>query len=381
MEGVEMNKGFEIYAGKRILITGATGFKGTWLTKILRTLNAEVTGFGLKPDTNPSLYEIFEYGKEGRIIIRDILEKGFAEKIIEGSEPEIIFHLASQPLVSVSYKEPAETFRTNIFGLINLYEAVRSAGTVKNLVIITSDKCYDTERGIKIFKEEDPMGGLDPYSASKGCAEVITKSYYKSFLENEGISLVTARAGNIIGGGDWSKDRLIPDIVRAVTGNRRIVLRNPNSVRPWQHVFDALFGYLTIGGKLLTGELSGYYSYNFGPTEAEEFTVADVAGIFAEKFGIGRNEITYVNPEFHETEYLRLDSTKVYKEAGWRCIWSTKESIEKTAEWYGAYKASKESAVELSGLQLDYYLKDMADRNNISDSYGISKAERPNRTR
>ncbi len=368
MEGMEMNKGFEIYEGKRILITGATGFKGTWLTKILRSLNAVVTGFGLKPDTNPSLHETFGYGKEGSIIIRDILETGFAEKIIEESEPEIIFHLASQPLVSVSYKEPVETFRTNIFGLINLYEAVRSSGKVKKLVIITSDKCYDTERGIKSFKEEDPMGGLDPYSASKGCAEVITKSYYKSFLENEGISLVTARAGNIIGGGDWSKDRLIPDIVRAVTENNKIELRNPNSVRPWQHVFDALFGYLTIGGKLLSGELSGNHSYNFGPMETKEFTVADVAGIFAEKFGIGRDKITYVNPEFRETEYLRLDSTKVNNEAGWRSVWSTKESIEKTAEWYGAYNANKESAVELSELQLYYYLKDLKDRNKISGS-------------
>ncbi len=364
MEGMGMTKGFGVYAGKRVLITGATGFKGTWLTKILRTLNAEVTGFGLKPDTNPNLYEIFEYGKEGRIIIRDILEKGFAEKIIEESKPEIIFHLASQPLVSVSYKEPAETFRTNIFGLINLYDAVRSAGTAKKLVIITSDKCYDTERGIKFFKEEDPMGGLDPYSASKGCAEVITKSYYKSFLENEGISLVTARAGNIIGGGDWSKDRLIPDIVRAVTGNRRIVLRNPNSVRPWQHVFDALFGYLTIGGKLLTGELSGYNSYNFGPTEAEEFTVADVAGILAEKFGIGRDEITYVNPEFRETEYLRLDSTKVYTEAGWRSVWSTNESIEKTSEWYKEYYRYRDRAKEISEIQLSTYLEDLTKRYN-----------------
>jgi len=364
MEGLEMTKGFGAYAGKRVLITGATGFKGTWLTKILKTLNAEVSGFGLKPDTDPSLYEIFEYGKEGRIIIQDILEKGFAERIIEESKPEIIFHLASQPLVSVSYKEPAETFRTNIFGLINLYEAVRSAGTVKKLVIITSDKCYDTERGIKFFKEEDPMGGLDPYSASKGCAEVITKSYYKSFLENEGISLVTARAGNIIGGGDWSKDRLIPDIVRAATGNRRIVLRNPNSVRPWQHVFDALFGYLTIGGKLLSGELSGYHSYNFGPTEAEEFTVADVAGMLAEKFGIGRDEITYVNPEFRETDYLRLDSTKVYNEAGWRSVWSTKESIEKTSEWYKEYYKYRDRAKEISEIQLSTYFKDLTNRNN-----------------
>lgn len=365
MEGMEMTKGLGVYAGKRVLITGATGFKGTWLTRIMRTLNAEVTGFGLKPDTNPSLYEIFEYGKEGSIIIRDILDEGFAEKIIEESKPEIIFHLASQPLVSVSYKAPADTFRTNIFGLINLYEAVRSSGTVKKLVIITSDKCYDTERGIKSFKEEDPMGGLDPYSASKGCTEIITKSYYKSFLERAGISLVTARAGNIIGGGDWSKDRLIPDIIRAITSGERIELRNPKSVRPWQHVFDALFGYLTIGEKLLKGELTGYNSYNFGPSQAADFTVEEVAEIFAEKFGIGVDAIKYINPEFGETEYLRLDCTKVYNEAGWKSIWTTRESIEKTAEWYREFYRDRGRAKGISETQLSVYINNLAARKGI----------------
>lgn len=362
MEGMGITEGFGIYTGKRVLITGATGFKGTWLTSILRKFNAEVTGFGLKPDTNPSLYEIFGYGKEGSVIIQDILERDFLGKIIEESKPEIIFHLASQPLVSVSYNEPAETFRTNIFGLINLYEAVRSAGTVKKLVIITSDKCYDTERGKTYFKEDDPLGGLDPYSASKGCAEIITKSYYRSFLERDGISLATARAGNIIGGGDWSKDRLIPDIVRAVTSGGRIELRNPNSVRPWQHVFDALFGYLTVGGKLLKGELSGYHSYNFGPAETEEYTVAEVAGIFAKKFGIGDDEIRYVNPEFRETEYLRLNSSKVFEEAGWKSAWGTNKSIEMTAEWYKEFYKDRERATEISDSQLSIYLKDLTGR-------------------
>ena len=364
MEGLEMTNRFGMYAGKRVLITGATGFKGTWLTAILRKFNAEVTGFGLKPDTNPSLFEILGHDKGDRIFIKDILEPGLTGKIIDEAVPEIIFHLASQPLVSVSYKEPAETFRANIFGLINLYEAVRTAGTVKKLVIITSDKCYDTERGKTYFKEDDPMGGLDPYSASKGCAEVITKSYYRSFLERDGISLVTARAGNIIGGGDWSKDRLIPDIIRAIEGGGRIELRNPNSVRPWQHVFDALFGYLTIGGKLLNGELTGYNSYNFGPTETDEFTVADMAGIFAEKFGISRDAIRHVNPEFRETEYLRLDSSKVYSEAGWRSVWSTNESIEKTAEWYKDYYRDRERAKEISEKQLSIYINEMVSKSN-----------------
>jgi CDP-glucose 4,6-dehydratase len=359
LESMGIKDQFGIYKGRRVLITGATGFKGSWLTYLLNKFQAEVTGFGLMPDTTPNLNGIFNLTDNKKIVIRDILEPGFMDSFIDETKPEIIFHLASQPLVSVSYEEPADTFRANIFGLINLMESVRTRNSVKKIIVITSDKCYSTETGKKFLTENDALGGLDPYSASKGCAEIVTKSYYNSFLKNKGISVVTARAGNIIGGGDWSKDRLIPDIVRAITEKKKIILRSPNSIRPWQHVFDALCGYLTVGTKMLRGELEGFASYNFGPSEHVEFRVIDIAEMFAGRFGISRNEIEETNPDFYETECLRLDSAKVYKETGWRSVWSTEESIERTAEWYSEFYESSSNAEEISRRQIEKYLSEL----------------------
>ncbi|MDD5362901.1 MAG: CDP-glucose 4,6-dehydratase [Ignavibacteria bacterium] len=355
LESMGIKEQFGIYKGRRVLITGATGFKGSWLTYILKKLDADAAGFGLQPDTTPNLNGILKLTDKKKIVERDILEPGFIDAFINDTNPEIIFHLASQPLVSVSYQEPAETFRTNIFGLINLLESVRKKNQVKKIIIITSDKCYSTETGKKVFTEEDSLGGLDPYSASKGCAEIVSKSYYNSFLKDKGVSVVTARAGNIIGGGDWSKDRLIPDIIRAITEKRKIILRNPNSIRPWQHVFDALCGYLTVGAKMLRNELEGFTSYNFGPSESNEFRVIDIAEKFAGEFGISKSVIETTNPDFYETEFLRLDSNKVYEDTGWRSVWSTKESIEKTAEWYGEYYKNNTNASEICEKQITQY--------------------------
>ncbi|MCE1165393.1 MAG: CDP-glucose 4,6-dehydratase [Bacteroidetes bacterium] len=353
---------FEEYKDRKVLITGATGFKGAWLTFILKRFGAEVHGFGLNPDTEPNLHGIFGHDKDEKIQIKNILESGYTDYIVDEIKPDILFHLASQPLVSESYKDPAGTFSTNITGLVNLLETLRRKSQTKNVVVITSDKCYSTEYGKKYFSEEDPMGGLDPYSASKACAEIVTKSYYNSFLKEVGINVVTARAGNIVGGGDWSKDRLIPDIVKAISGGRDIELRNPGAIRPWQHVFDALCGYLTIGEKMLGGKLRGFKSYNFGPAKNEDFNVLRIAAKFAEKFGISGKRIVINNPDFYETEILKLDTGRVYRDYGWKSVWNTEECLEASAEWYMKFYYVGTKITEFSEMQFENYLSKLSDR-------------------
>lgn len=349
----------EIIKGLKILITGATGFKGSWLVRWLEIAGAEVRGFGLLPETEPNLFAELGHASSGKIKIKNILDKNYLNDAINGFRPELIFHLAAQPLVSVSYEEPSETFMTNMLGLVNLFEVLRMNDSVRAALIITSDKCYSTDEGKKKFKESDPLGGLDPYSASKACAEIIAKSYHHSFFRNKDIAIATLRAGNIIGGGDWSRDRLIPDIVRSVTSGLKVQLRNPDAVRPWQHVLDALYGYLTAAGMMLDRRLGGFESFNFGPSEKYEYNVKRIAEDFLSKFAIDESEIEVYSPEFHETEYLRLDSSKSEKVLGWKSAWNTKKSIEKTADWYNSFYNKKQSASDLCTLQINEYLNDI----------------------
>ena len=358
MENLGLDRLTEIYGKRNVLITGATGFKGSWLTFWLKKMGANVSGLGLEPATSRSLYSELDYNKDKSIVILDILDKNSIDLFIKEKKPEIIFHLAAQPLVSVSYDDPADTFMTNIIGLVNLFESLRNSCSVKAAVIVTSDKCYSTETLKKKFAESDPLGGHDPYSASKACAEIVSKSYYKSFFSDDRISFVTVRAGNIIGGGDWSKDRLIPDIVKSITEKRSIKLRNPEAVRPWQHVLDALAGYLIAGGKLLEGELKGFDSFNFGPAEETVFKVIDIANDFIRKFSAERTFIEFYKSDFIETEYLRLDSLKAGNVLGWKSVMDTRTSIEKTAEWYRSYYSKERSAADLCSQDIKNYLND-----------------------
>ena len=233
---------FECYKNKKVMITGITGFKGSWMYLWLKDIGAEVSGFGLLPDSSPSMYEILGMSGDERLSIGDIRDKNFVRENIKIQKPEIIFHLAAQPLVNVSYENPEDTFEINITGLINLFEALKNSNSVTSLVVVTSDKCYRNSGEKKKFTEDDALGGIDPYSASKSCAEIITSSYANTIINEKDIYVSSVRAGNIIGGGDWSRYRLIPDIVRAIISKTKLVIRYPNSIRPWQYVLDALRG-------------------------------------------------------------------------------------------------------------------------------------------
>lgn len=345
---------FDIYKNKRVLITGITGFKGSWLAMWLEHIGANVSGFGLEPDTEPNLFYVSGLYRNKNYYINDIRDRKNLSARINQFKPEVIFHLAAQPLVSVSYINPSDTYDTNITGLINLFEVIRNSDFVRNVIIVTSDKCYRNESGQNIFLENDALGGLDPYSASKACVEIIAKSYANSFFIKKGISCATVRAGNIIGGGDWSKDRLIPDIVRAFSGEGCLNIRNPHHVRPWQHVLEALAGYLKAGEKLIINNSAEFTSWNFGPDPDIDYKVSDILDLFIKYFN-RTIEVKYCEGGFHEAGYLQLNSEKAKNVLGWKNVWDTKSALEKTSEWYKDYYLSNLDAGELCLSQIKEY--------------------------
>ncbi len=329
---------FECYRNKKVLITGVTGFKGSWLYVWLNKIGADVSGFGLLPETEPSLYEELGMKYDDKILIGDIRDKNFVRNIISECKPEIIFHLAAQPIVNISYENPEDTFQTNINGLINLYEVIRNENFVKSLVVVTSDKCYRNTEGKKSFSEEDALGGVDPYSASKSCAEIISNSYALSLLKDNDIFISNVRAGNIIGGGDWSRYRLIPDIVKAIVQKKKLYIRYPDSVRPWQYVLDALRGYLMVGERMIKRDIDKVTSFNFGPSDNSLFTVMDIVNTFVSTFEIGADDILEIeNPEYYESSYLQLNSTKANQILNWSPVVDTSYCIKLTSEWYKEY--------------------------------------------
>lgn len=268
MEGLVMNSKF--WQGKKVFLTGHTGFKGSWLSLWLQSMEVQLTGYALPPPTNPSLFEEADVAIGMTSIAGDICNLANLTKSVQNSKPEIIFHLAAQPLVRHSYENPVETYSTNVMGLVNLFEAVRKTPEVRSVVIVTTDKCYENREWVWPYRENEAMGGHDPYSSSKACAELVTAAYRSSFYnpleyKHHGVGIATARAGNVIGGGDWSKDRLIPDILNAVNTNTPIQLRNPNAIRPWQHVLEPLHGYITLAEKLYSNGQNFSEAWNFGP--------------------------------------------------------------------------------------------------------------------
>jgi CDP-glucose 4,6-dehydratase len=340
------------------MITGITGFKGSWLYQWLQEVGAEVCGFGLLPDSSPSMYEILEMSKDKRISIGDVRDKNFVKKFINLNQPEIIFHLAAQPLVNVSYENPEETFETNVTGLINLFEVLKDIESVKSLVVVTSDKCYRNTGEKKKFTEDDALGGIDPYSASKSCAEIVTTSYANTILINKDIYVSSVRAGNIIGGGDWSKYRLIPDIVSAIISGNKLLIRYPKSVRPWQYVLDALRGYLMIGERLISRSIEKVSAFNFGPADQKTFNVLEIAEILISKFDRNINDILEIeNPKYYESDYLQLDSAKANKVLKWNPFLDTEKSIKLTSEWYKDYYSNNNQAKLLSIKHLKEYIK------------------------
>ena len=329
-----------IYNGKKILITGNTGFKGSWLQLWLEEMGAIVKGISLIPNTNPSHFQLLNFTDNTDFV--DINNFENLKNSIIKFKPEIVFHLAAQPLVRLSYSEPLQTLQTNILGTANVLEICKKCDSVKAIVNITTDKCYDNKEWIWGYREFDALGGFDPYSASKACSEIISNSYRNSFFnvsefkKSHNILLATVRAGNVIGGGDWADDRLIPDIMKATIQNKKVVIRNPKSIRPWQHVLEPLSGYLLIGQRLLEENVEFSEAWNFGSSNDSIVSVIEILDKIKEHWKNVNYEII-PDKSLHEANLLQLDSTKAIFKLGWKNVWNIEKTIEKTALWYKAF--------------------------------------------
>ncbi|MFH1618765.1 MAG: CDP-glucose 4,6-dehydratase [bacterium] len=341
------------FVGKKVFITGHTGFKGSWLCLWLHSLGAKVTGYALKPPTRPSLFELCGINKLADSIIADIRDYSRLKKCLVAAKPDIIFHMAAQPLVLESYKDPVGTYSTNVMGTVHLLEAARSCRSVKAIVNVTSDKCYENRERRQGYRETEPMGGRDPYSSSKGCSELVTSAYRNSFFARSPslrfsdsrlrncAGVASARAGNVIGGGDWAENRLIPDCIRAVLKGKTIIVRNPSAVRPWQHVLEPLSGYLALAEKLYKAPAHYSEAWNFGPGSSDEKPVEWLVREFCLDWGGNASYKTITKKQPHEADYLKLDCSKAKKRLLWRPRWGIKTAIRKTVEWTKSYKDKK----------------------------------------
>lgn len=346
-----MNLFGDIFRGKRILVTGHTGFKGSWLTLWLDELGAEVAGVSLSPQVEPNHWNLLGLNIEDyRLDIRDYAA---LQRVFDDIQPEIVFHLAAQPLVRRSYHDPVGTWSSNVMGTANVLESCRQTTSVRAIVAITSDKCYENRELTRGYREQDRLGGHDPYSASKAAAELLAASYRAAYFEDDlSPLLATARAGNVIGGGDWSEDRLIPDLVRALEMNRSLEIRSPHGTRPWQHVLESLSGYLLLGQKLLSGDNTFAQAWNFGPNSHGNLSVAEVLGKLNLQWEAMRWHVTS-QPQPHEASLLYLDSSHAFKKLGWQPVWNIDVTIEKTAEWYRSWLVNRDV---ISRQQLDAYV-------------------------
>jgi CDP-glucose 4,6-dehydratase len=346
----------EFYRGRTVLVTGHTGFKGGWLCAALKRLGARVTGLALAPDTDPNLFQAAAIGQGMESVLGDIRDLATVEKVLRERRPEIVFHNAAQPLVLRSYRQPVETYATNVMGTVHVLEAARRAQSVRAVVVVTSDKCYDNRGLERGYREDDPMGGHDPYSSSKGCAELVAAAYRASFFAGEGTAAIaTARAGNVIGGGDWAQDRIVPDMVRGIMAGRPVVIRHPEAVRPWQHVLEPLRGYLMLGQRLYQ-ERKFAAGWNFGPGENEALTVRQLAEQMVACWGAGRLEFASEGEAPHEAAYLKLDSAKARSELGWKPALTPAEALRWTVEWYRAYAGDPAAGPAVTTAQLERYL-------------------------
>lgn len=330
-----VNNFLAAYAGKKVFVTGHTGFKGTWLTYLLNQVGAEVTGFALPPEPGPSHFEMLGMRSKIRHIEGDIRDGAALRAALNKAQPEFVFHLAAQALVKRSYADPASTFATNVMGSVNLLEAVRHCESVRSLVYITSDKCYENVEWIWGYRENDALGGHDPYSASKAAAEIVFSAYFRSFLASrKDLGAATTRAGNVIGGGDWAADRIVPDCIRAIEQGEPIQLRNPNATRPWQHVLEPLSGYLLLGARLREHPQQYAGSWNFGPATSEVRTVHDVAKSIVQHLERGRIEVNTSQAIHHEARLLQLNCDKAHQLLSWHPRWDVDKTFDATAQWY-----------------------------------------------
>jgi CDP-glucose 4,6-dehydratase len=331
------------YKNKRVFISGHTGFKGIWLTSILLNFGAKIIGLSLDDNKKKLFYEYVKY-KKVKSYFGNIENYNFLKKILYKNKPEIIFHLAAQSLVIDGYKFPLKTFRTNILGTLNILEIGKNIPKLRSIIIVTSDKCYENYNKIKSYKETDILGGVDPYSSSKAAAEIVSASYLKSFFSKSKIGLATVRAGNVIGGGDWSKNRIIPDCIRSIKTNSKLILRNPNYIRPWQHVLDPLHGYLLLAMKLFYTPRKFSQAWNFGPSYKETKSVKSIANLIFKK-SKKNIKILISKKNNYETYSIQLNSSKARKKLNWHPKYNLKESINYTYEWYNQYLENKISII------------------------------------
>ncbi|MEZ2576027.1 CDP-glucose 4,6-dehydratase [Buttiauxella ferragutiae] len=331
------------WQGKRVFITGHTGFKGSWLSLWLAEMGAELKGYSLQAPTEPSLFEMAKIGEVMESEIGDIRDFEQLRNSMQAFKPEIVFHMAAQPLVRLSYDEPIETYSTNVMGTVHLLEAVKQTGGVKAVVNITSDKCYENREWVWGYREHEAMGGYDPYSNSKGCAELVAAAYRSSFFNptqyaKHGVALASVRAGNVIGGGDWALDRLIPDILRSCENHQPVVIRNPHSIRPWQHVLEPLSGYILIAQHLYNDGVEFAEGWNFGPREDDAQPVEFIVDTVVKLWGEDASWQLDGNDHPHEAHYLKLDCSKARMRLGWQPRWGLVETLGRIVEWHKAWR-------------------------------------------
>lgn len=349
----------DFWRGRRVFVTGHTGFKGSWLCQWLLKLGAEVRGFSLEPPTNPSLFAALELSREMDSLTGDIRDAEALERAVKDFRPDIIFHLAAQPIVRLSYKEPRLTYETNVMGTLNLYESVRACDSVRTVVSITTDKCYENREWVWGYRENDPMGGYDPYSSSKGCAEILSAAYRRSYFNPEQygkthqVALATARAGNVIGGGDWAQDRLVPDCIRSLVKNEAIPIRSPRATRPWQHVLEPLSGYLLLAQRMSANGVSYSEGWNFGPGDDGVMDVENVVKNVIQAWGSGEYHITS-DADYHEAHLLKLDASKARAMLGWQARWGCEDAIKYSSEWYFGFYAGHNPR-QMTSAQIDLF--------------------------
>lgn len=349
----------DLWRGCRVFLTGHTGFKGGWLAHWLLAMGAEVRGFSREVPPGPNFFNASGLAEVAPGIIGDICDTEALVRAVQEFEPNLILHLAAQSLVRHSYAAPLETFSTNVMGTLHVLEAVRMTPAVKATVIVTTDKCYENQEWVWGYREDDPMGGHDPYSASKGCAELVAASYRRSFLAERGTFVATARAGNVLGGGDWALDRIVPDAIRSFADGRPLEVRSPSAVRPWQHVLEPLSGYLMLAERLLSGDTTAAGAWNFGPLPDSETTVGELAERLAREWSDGAHWANQEDPNApHEAETLRLDITKARTRLGWLPLLKLDEAIKWTVDWYKAAVSNTKSGAlyDLTHEQIEDYV-------------------------
>jgi CDP-glucose 4,6-dehydratase len=347
-----MTSGF--WNGKRVLLTGHTGFKGAWLSLYLQVLGSKVIGMALAPEQNPNLFDVAQVGSGMTSVIGDIRDLVTVERVVSEAQPDIVVHMAAQALVRRGYREPVETYATNVLGTVHVLDAVRRLSKARACLVVTSDKCYENREWIWPYREDEPMGGSDPYSNSKGCAELVVSAYRASYFAQAGVGLASARAGNVIGGGDWSKDRLVPDLIRGFIDRKPAMIRQPNAIRPGQHVLEAIKGYLVLAERLWNDPVAFAEGWNFGPSDTGAVPVHTIADSLVAKWGDGAAWTRDNEAGVHEAHLLKLDSTKARTLLPWQPKLGIEDALDWIVKWHRAH-AARSNMRDFTLRQIEQY--------------------------